>query len=110
MKKQLQSDSGNVFYKVDGSGPAIVFLHGFMEDHSIWDEFVEQIAEKYRCICIDLPGFGKSGVFREIHTMDFMAGKVWEVLKKEHVSKCILIGHSMGGYVSLAFAKLFSEK
>jgi pimeloyl-ACP methyl ester carboxylesterase len=107
MDKQLQSGSGTIFYTVKGQGQAVVFLHGFLEDHSIWNDFSDQLQNKFRCICIDLPGFGKSDVFNESHSMDFMAGKVKEVLEKEKIGKCILVGHSMGGYVSLAFAKLF---
>lgn len=110
MEKQLQSDSGIIFYMVKGQGYAVVFLHGFLEDHSIWNDFSDQLQKKFTCICIDLPGFGKSDVFDESHPMDFMAIKVKEVLDKEQLGKCILVGHSMGGYVSLAFAKLFPEK
>jgi pimeloyl-ACP methyl ester carboxylesterase len=110
MDKQLQSDSGHVFYKKIGSGSAIVFLHGFLEDHSIWNDFTDQLQNKYTCICIDLPGFGKSSVFNEKHEMHFMAKKVNEILTYEEIEKCIVVGHSMGGYVSLAFTKLFPEK
>lgn len=110
MEKQLQSGTGTIFYTVNGMGPAVVFLHGFLEDHSIWNDFSDQLQNKYSCICIDLPGFGKSDVFAESHPMDFMAGKVNEVLENEKIEKCVLVGHSMGGYVSLAFAKLFPEK
>jgi len=110
MEKQLQSGSGTIFYTVNGMGPAVVLLHGFLEDHSIWNDFSDQLQNKYTCICIDLPGFGKSDVFAESHPMDFMARKVNEVLENEKIEKCVLVGHSMGGYVSLAFAKLFPEK
>jgi pimeloyl-ACP methyl ester carboxylesterase len=110
MEKQLQSGSGTIFYTVKGKGPAVVFLHGFLEDHSIWNVFSDQLQNKFSCICIDLPGFGKSDVFNESHSMNFMANKVNEVLDNEQLEKCILVGHSMGGYVSLDFAKLYPEK
>jgi len=110
MEKQLQSDSGSIYYTVKGNGPAVVFLHGFLEDHSIWDNFSNSLSAKYTAICIDLPGFGKSGIFNTEHSMVFIAEKVHQVLKQENINKCILIGHSMGGYVSLAFSKLFPDK
>lgn len=110
MEKQLQLESGTIFYTVKGSGPAVVLLHGFLEDHTIWDDFSDQLQNKFTCICIDLPGFGKSDVFDVSHSMDFMARKVKEVLENEKIGNCILVGHSMGGYVSLAFAKLYPQK
>ncbi|MCB2206908.1 MAG: alpha/beta hydrolase [Bacteroidetes bacterium] len=109
MEKQLQSGTGTIYYTVKGRGPVVLLLHGFLEDHSIWNDFSDQLQNKYTCICIDLPGFGNSDVFAESHPMDFMAGKVNEVLENEKIEKCVLVGHSMGGYVSLAFAKLFPE-
>ncbi len=110
MEKQLQLESGTIFYTVKGSGPAVVLLHGFLEDHSIWNDFSDQLQKNFTCICIDLPGFGKSDVFDVSHSMDFMARKVKEVLENEKIGNCILVGHSMGGYVSLAFAKLYPQK
>jgi len=110
MEKQLQSDSGSIYYTVKSKGSAMVFLHGFLEDHSIWNSFSNSLSAKYTAICIDLPGFGKSGIFNSEHSMVFMAEKVQQVLEQENINKCILVGHSMGGYVSLAFSKLFPDK
>lgn len=110
MDKLLQTDDGYIFYTIKGSGLTVVFLHGFIEDHSIWNNFSDLLHSKFTSICIDLPGFGKSDVFAENHSMVFMADKVAQVLENEKIEKCILVGHSMGGYVSLAFAKLYPEK
>ncbi len=110
MEKQLQSGSGTIFYTKKGQGSAVVFLHGFLEDHSIWNDFSDRLQNNFTCMSIDLPGFGKSDVFDEKHDMHFMAEKVNEILANEYIEKCILVGHSMGGYISLAFAKLFPEK
>jgi len=105
MEKQLQSDSGSIYYTIKGQGHAVVFLHGFLENQSIWKNFSGSLKNKFTTICIDLPGFGKSDIFNSEHSMVFMAEKVHQVLEQENVEKCILVGHSMGGYVSLAFAK-----
>ncbi len=110
MEKQLVTDKGTIYYSLLGRGPAIVFLHGFLEDHSMWDNFAASLATQYTVICIDLPGFGKSDVFGNHHSMLFMAEKTAEILEQEKIDKCLLVGHSMGGYVSLAFAAHFPEK
>lgn len=110
MHKKLTSADGNIHYTIQGKGPAVVFLHGFLEDLSIWDDFSGSLSDRYTVICIDLPGFGQSDVFSENHSMLFMAEKTAEVLEQEHIGKCLLTGHSMGGYASLAFAKYFTDK
>ncbi len=61
----------------------------------------------FKVIAIDLPGFGQSDNFSEVHSMEFMAGVVKDVLDQEEVSSCVITGHSMGGYVSLAFLEQF---
>ena len=109
MEKQLQSDAGSIYYTIKGKGPAVMFLHGFLENQSIWKDFSDSLKNKFTTICIDLPGFGKSDIFRADHSMIFMAEKVHQVLERENVAKCILVGHSMGGYVSLAFAKRYPD-
>jgi pimeloyl-ACP methyl ester carboxylesterase len=109
MEKQVNFLDGHLFYSVKGSGKAVVLLHGFLEDHSIWQRFSDKLSKKYTVISIDLPGFGKSSVFSTIHSMEFMAKAVKHILDVEKVEKCVLTGHSMGGYVSLAFAELYPE-
>ncbi|MBN2175424.1 MAG: alpha/beta hydrolase [Bacteroidales bacterium] len=90
-----------------GKGDAVVFLHGFLESLIIWRSFSEKLSANYRVICIDLPGHGKSDGFSDIHTMESMAEGVKSVLDHLNIEKCALIGHSMGGYVTLAFADLY---
>lgn len=109
MIKQLNFLEGQLNYSIKGKGKAVVLLHGFLEDHSIWKSFSDRLSEKYTVISIDLPGFGKSSVFLNIHSMEFMAKAVKQVLDEENITKSVLTGHSMGGYVSLAFAELYSE-
>jgi pimeloyl-ACP methyl ester carboxylesterase len=73
----------------------------------MWKDFSDSLKNKFTTICIDLPGFGKSDIFNSEHSMVFMAEKAHQVLEQENIKKCTLIGHSMGGYVSLAFAKRY---
>lgn len=86
----------------------IVFIHGFCEDHRMWDEFIEPLNNRL-IIRIDLPGFGQSAIQNE-HSISNMAQSVNAVLTHLKIPKCIMVGHSMGGYVSLEFAKNHPEK
>lgn len=88
----------------------LLLLHGFMENLFIWEEMEAELLTKFKLIKIDLPGQGKSGNFAEVHPMDLMAEKVNEVAEFLNLNQFHLLGHSMGGYVSLAFAEKFPEK
>lgn len=98
-----------IFYTDTGKGSAVVLLHGFLEDVSMWNNTVEVLQKTNRVICIDLLGHGKTGCIGYIHTMEQMAEAVKAVLKHLRLRKYIFIGHSMGGYAALAFAKLYPE-
>lgn len=99
-----------VFYEDQGKGAAIVLLHGFLENISMWKDIVPILSKSHRVISIDLLGHGKTPCLGYVHTMDLMAEAVHAVLKPLRLRKVILIGHSMGGYVSLAFAEKYLEK
>lgn len=101
MVKQFHIQNKKISYFIEGKGPTIVFLHGFLEDRSIWNAFADSLKNHFKTIAIDLPGFGQSDIIEETHGMDTVANVVFEVLKNENTSKVIIIGHSMGGYVGL---------
>jgi len=107
--KTLFFQDKKIFYRVSGKGKTIVLLHGFPETSGIWKNFTQHLSKDFRVIAIDLPGHGKSDCFGKVHTMEFMAGMVRDVLKQEKIRKCLLVGHSMGGYVALAFAEKYPE-
>lgn len=97
-------------YEIQGIGEEpLVLLHGFMENLLIWEDLEEHLSKKFRLIKIDLPGHGRSSIYSETHTMEFMAEKVKEIVDKLNLKKIHLLGHSMGGYVSLAFAELYPQ-
>lgn len=98
-----------IAYTAKGKGPALVLLHGFLETQEIWNSFSKFFSDRFKVICPDLPGHGKSESFGYVHTMEEMAGAVHAVLKKQRIRKCVIVGHSMGGYVALAFAELFPD-
>ncbi|CAM1350384.1 alpha/beta fold hydrolase [Tenacibaculum insulae] len=92
-----------------GKGNAIVLLHGFLENSTMWSNISAELSTKNRVICIDLLGHGNSECIGYVHTMNDMALAVKEVLKSLRLRKYIIIGHSMGGYVSLAFAEKYPK-
>ncbi|PIE48953.1 MAG: alpha/beta hydrolase [Flavobacteriales bacterium] len=101
--------NSTVHYTDTGTGTAILLLHGFLEDYTIWKEIAEKLSKNNRIITIDLLGHGKTGNIGYIHTMENQADMVFTLLKSLKLQKVILIGHSMGGYVSLAFADKYTH-
>ncbi len=97
----------NIFFTDEGKGKTVVLLHGFTESSKIWTGFASKLSKKFRVICIDLPGHGKSECIDTIHSMDLMAEVVMTVMTKLKTGKAIMVGHSMGGYVTLAFAEKY---
>ncbi|PWK20332.1 alpha/beta hydrolase [Xanthomarina spongicola] len=94
-----------IFYNVQGSGDAVVLLHGFLENSSMWNTLIPEITKHNKAITIDLLGHGKTGCLGYVHSMELMAEAVEAVLNYLKIEKSIIIGHSMGGYVALAFAE-----
>lgn len=98
-----------ISYTDSGKGVVVVFLHGFLENKAMWNYFATQYEKKYRIITIDLLGHGKSESLGYVHSMEENAKAVQAVLTHLRIRKSILVGHSMGGYVSLAFAELYPD-
>lgn len=92
----------DIYYTDHGSGDVYILLHGFLENSSIWNPFIEELSKTNRIICIDLLGHGNTGCLGYIHTMEMMAEAVLYVVNYLKIECFELIGHSMGGYVSLA--------
>ena len=100
-------NGGKIHYSDHGEGKIIVLLHGYLESSEVWNGFAKKLASRFRVIAIDLPGHGLSDVFGEVHTMEFMAIAVKELLDYLSIEKVFLTGHSLGGYVTLAYLELF---
>lgn len=107
--KQLNYKNTTIHYTDTGKGNALVLLHGFLENQSMWDFFVAEYAKKYRVITIDLLGHGETGCLGYVHTMEDQADVVQAVLHELRIRKAVFMGHSMGGYVALAFAELYPD-
>lgn len=103
----IEFQKKSISYTDEGSGKTVVLLHGFTESLKIWTDFSSRLSKKYRVIAVDLPGHGKSECLDVVHTMEMMADLVYVLLKKLRVGKCLMVGHSMGGYVTLSFAEKY---
>lgn len=89
-------------YTRNGSGEVIILIHGFLGGISIFDKIIEPLTDRFDVIAIDLPGHGKSEVGEDDYTMYRYAEEIVDVLVAEKVEKAFWIGHSMGGYITLA--------
>ncbi|MFY0482545.1 alpha/beta fold hydrolase [Flavobacterium sp. PLA-1-15] len=98
-----------VFFSESGKGTAIVLLHGFLENQTMWDAYIADFSKKYRVVTIDLLGHGKTQPLGYVHSMEDNADVVHAVLSELKIRKAVLVGHSMGGYVALAFAELYAD-
>ncbi len=109
MVRKIQFNNKSVNFKDEGKGKVVVLLHGYLETLDVWTDFSKTLSEKFRVISIDLLGHGQSGTF-DVNTMDLMADAVNAVLEYQNIDKCVMFGHSLGGYVVLAFADNYAHK
>lgn len=110
MHKELP---GRIAYRIKGNGPALMMIHGFGEDGTIWDEVADLLGDAFQLIIPDLPGIGLSQQYlhpSDTSTLDEVAEDIWAILQSEGMEKCAMIGHSMGGYITLAFAEKYPDK
>jgi pimeloyl-ACP methyl ester carboxylesterase len=98
-----------VRYSDKGSGRVIVLLHGFLESLELFERFSSALSKKFRVISLDLPGHGKTTSLGYMHSMELMAECVKSVMDSLYLKRYVVVGHSMGGYVGLAFAELFPK-
>lgn len=97
-------------YERHGKGTPLVLLHGYPLDHHLWDEIVPLLKDTFDLIVPDLRGFGGSTTVDTPFTVDDMATDIAGLLGHLSIQKTAIVGHSMGGYVALAFARLFPKR
>lgn len=97
-------------YDRRGKGIPMVLVHGFPLDHHLWDEVVPLLEEKFDLILPDLRGFGGSTTVDSFYTMEDFAADIAGLLDYLGIPKAAIVGHSMGGYISLAFARVYPER
>lgn len=99
-----------IAYSIQGKGRTIVMIHGFLGSKSLWEPLANRLKKRFRVICIDLPGHGNSNCVGYLHDMEMMADLLASLLSELKIRKSVIVGHSLGGYVSLAFAEKYPDK
>lgn len=107
--KTTQFKNTSIAYSDTGKGTAVVLLHGFLENQKMWEQYIAPLSKKNRVITIDLLGHGATECLGYVHSMEDNADAVHAVLAELRIRKAVFIGHSMGGYVALAFAELYPD-
>src|SRR5688500_314199 len=97
-------------YTRRGKGTPLVLLHGYPLDNHLWDDIVPLLEDTFDLIQPDLRGFGKSTTVESPYIMDDYASDIAGLLDQLGIQKAAIVGHSMGGYVALAFARLYPER
>ncbi len=108
--KQIYFKNRKIEFSVCGKGNVIVLLHGYIESYSAWADLQKELCKDFTVLAINLPGHGNSEIIEPIQTMSQMADAVDEIVKSLNISRFTLIGHSMGGYVTLEYLSKYSEK
>ena len=97
-------------YERRGHGTPMVLLHGYPLDHHLWDEVAPLLEDTFDLILPDLRGFGGSSAVDSFYAMEDIAADIAALLDHLKIEKAAIVGHSMGGYVALAFARLYPER
>jgi pimeloyl-ACP methyl ester carboxylesterase len=130
MDKTLIHQSGTIFYRVftpASSGQtllagepmnlavptdpiSLVLLHGFAEDGRVWENQVNYLKARFPLLIPDLPGSGNSSPLSAATSMEEHADAILALLDAEQIGQAVLVGHSMGGYIALAFVEKYPER
>lgn len=93
-----------------GSGPAVILIHGFCESKEMWKAFAQELSKNYTVYCPDLPGFGESPLAANTISLEETAVLLHEWMEENKIHNPIVIGHSLGGYVTLALTELIGSE
>jgi pimeloyl-ACP methyl ester carboxylesterase len=108
--EKTQVNNITLAYKKLGNGAPLMLIHGYPLDHTIWTEVANLLENEFILILPDLRGFGQSTTVEAPYTMSDMADDLAGLLDHLRLEKVALAGHSMGGYVALAFAKKYPQR
>lgn len=104
-EKSIQFQNANIVYRVLGNGKPVMLLHGFGEDSNVWEPQIEVLKDQYQLIVPDIPGSGKSALVANAN-IETYAEVIKAICDEEKITELhSLIGHSMGGYITLAVAE-----
>lgn len=109
MLKTLEYKGRQVVYSVSGAGTPVMLVHGFAEDANVWRYQLAFLQQHCQLITPHLPGSGLSDYNEALQSIDDFAHCLHAILQQEGITKCVMLGHSMGGYITLAFAEKYGE-
>ena len=109
--RSFEYDNFQIGYTKTGAGPAVILLHGFGEDQHIFNSTVNVLEKKYTVYTPDLLGTGMTPIntFPSNFSIEYLADSIATFMEYEKIENCVLLGHSMGGYVTVAFAKKYPQ-
>jgi 3-oxoadipate enol-lactonase len=107
---RVRCDESNICYSDQGKGEVIVLLHGFCGSTEYWEQVIPILSSGYRVIAPDLRGHGASKAPLGSYSIEQMADDVLGLLDSLEISECILLGHSLGGYITLSFAQRYASR
>lgn len=106
MDKTVLIEGREVFYRVYGEGKPVILIHGFGETGEVWNNQITFLEKICRLIIPDLPGSGRSAMTDDM-SIEGMSEIIHSIIHQEQIDRCIVIGHSMGGYITLALAEKY---
>jgi pimeloyl-ACP methyl ester carboxylesterase len=106
MNKEFLYQNKKIAYRLIGNGQPVILVHGFGEDGTVWRNQIEFLKDKFKLIVPDLPGSGHSEMVNDM-SMEGMAEILHSIIHEENIDSCPVIGHSMGGYITLALASAY---
>lgn len=101
----IRANGIDIDYRDSGAGAPVIFIHAFPLNQTMWNDQVVALQSSYRVITLDLRGFGQSDAPEGAYSMDQMAADVRELMSALKIDRAVLVGLSMGGYISLAFCR-----
>ena len=109
----FEFDNRQIGYQKTGTGPAVILLHGFGEDHSIFNSTVTALEKNYTVYTPDLPGTGTSSIqsntFPSNFSIEYLADSIAALIDYEKINNATVLGHSMGGYTTMALANKYPK-
>lgn len=107
-EKFIHYKNAAVFYRITGKGKPVVLIHGFGEDGDIWQKQVSVLKEHVTLIIPDLPGSGRSELIPGAN-IETYSEVIRAILSEEQINRCDMMGHSLGGYITLSFAEKYPQ-
>ncbi|MBM3419876.1 MAG: alpha/beta hydrolase [Bacteroidetes bacterium] len=109
MVRYFIRDGRRLAYTDTGRGDVIVLLHGYLGSLDVFKNISGKLSRSFRIVAVDLPGHGQSDILSECHSMELMAASVYDLIRFLGIDRVLITGHSLGGYVVLAFLEKYAE-